>query len=205
MTTYLFNKSNRASLKSMQRQANLIIKSFFAKYKSLVGKPVFTVSTDKVIIHIFYYATEDIISNDNITTLSNGLTRCWGRTIELRLIRLNHSALDSSILAQYLTLNSSKYSFNTMFYNLKRTLPTVISEGSVNNDSIVPISHITGIKLKLSGRLATERSIPRKTVQANRHGSSAKGSYGIVDFSQHTGKNKLGTFTIKVWIDQQSR
>jgi len=81
---------------------------------------------------------------------------------------------------------------------LKASLPTVVSEGSVDDSSSVPTSHITGIKIKLSGRLTTQRSSPRQTVQAGRLGSSAKGTYSTVDYSQHTAKNKLGAFTMKV-------
>lgn len=190
---------------SMQRQAIAIIQSFFAKYKALVGKPVFTVSPDKVIVQLFYYAPTAIISNASITALGDALTRCWGRTVELRLIRLNHSVLDSSIFAQYLTANAGKYSFNRLFDLLKGHLPTVASEGSVDTRSESPVSHITGVKIKLSGRLTTQRSAPRQTVQASRLGSSAKGPYGTIDFSQSTAKNKLGAFTVKVWISQQSR
>lgn len=197
-TTYLFNKSNRTNIMSMQRQAIAIIQSFFAKYQSLVGKPVFTVSPNKVIVQIFYYAPTESISNNSITALGDALTRCWDRTVELRLIRLNHSALDSSIFAQYLTANGGKYSFNRILDMLKGSLPTVVSEGSVDDSSVVPASHITGVKIKLSGRLTTQRSSPRQTVQAGRLGSSAKGPYGTVDYSQHTAKNKLGAFTMKV-------
>lgn len=110
--------------------------------------------------------------------------------------------MDSSILAQYLTANGGKYSFNRIMDMLKGSLPTVISEGSVvkdlNDSSIAPVSQITGVKVKLSGRLTTQRAAPRQTVQAGRIGSSAKGQYGTVDYSQHTAKNKLGAFTMKV-------
>ena len=204
-TTYMFNKANRTNIMSMQRQAISIIQSFFAKYQSLVGKPVFTVSPDKVIVQLFYYAPTETITNASIAALGDALTRCWGRTVELRLIRLNHSALDSSIFAQYLTANGGKYSFNRILDMLKGSLPTVVSDGSVDDSSVSPASHITGVKIKLSGRLTTQRSSPRQTVQAGRLGSSAKGQYGQVDYSQHTAKNKLGAFTMKVWISQQSR
>lgn len=217
-TTYMFDKSNRTNIMSMQRQAISIIQSFFAALASsklglkstntgspaLVGKPVFTVNADKVIVQLFYYAPTDTINNQSIATLGDALTRSWGRTVELRLIRLNHSALDSSIFAQYLTANAGKYSFNRILDMLKASLPTVVSEGSVD-DSVTPTSHITGVKVKLSGRLTTQRSGPRQTVQAGRLGSSAKGQFGTVDYSQHTAKNKLGAFTMKVWISQQSR
>lgn len=212
-TTYMFNKTNRTNIMSMQRQAISIIKSFFAKYQSLVGKPVISVSPDKVIVQLFYYAPTDILNNASIAALGDALTRCFAgagptrRTrhpvaVELRLVRINHSALDSSIFAQYLTANGGKYSFNRILDMLKGSLPTVVSEGSV--DDVTPTSHITGVKIKLSGRLTTQRSGPRQTVQAGRLGSSAKGQFGTVDYSKHTAKNKLGAFTMKVWISQQS-
>lgn len=81
---------------------------------------------------------------------------------------------------------------------LKGSLPTVVSDGSVDGTEVTPASHITGVKIKLSGRLTTQRASPRQTVQAGRLGSSAKGQYGLVDYSQHTAKNKLGAFTMKV-------
>lgn len=192
---------------SMQRQALSIIKSFFAKYQSLVGKPVISVSPDKVIVQLFYYAPTEILTNASIAALGDALTRCFfspgsaggTRTVELRLVRINHSALDSSIFAQYLTANGGKYSFNRILDMLKGSLPTVVSEGSVDENSDTPTSaHITGVKIKLSGRLTTQRSGPRQTVQAGRLGSSAKGQFGTVDYSQHTAKNKLGAFTMKV-------
>lgn len=203
-TTYMFNKANRTNIMSMQRQAISIIQSFFAKYQSLVGKPVFTVNPDKVVVQLFYYAPvptaggKETITNASIAALGDALTRCWGRTVELRLIRLNHSALDSSIFAQYLTANGGKYSFNRILDMLKGSLPTVVSDGSVDGTEVTPASHITGVKIKLSGRLTTQRASPRQTVQAGRLGSSAKGQYGLVDYSQHTAKNKLGAFTMKV-------
>jgi hypothetical protein len=197
-TTYMFNKANRTNIMSMQRQAISIIQSFFAKYQSLVGKPVFTVNPDKVVVQLFYYAPTETITNASIAALGDALTRCWGRTVELRLIRLNHSALDSSIFAQYLTANGGKYSFNRILDMLKGSLPTVVSDGSVDGTEVTPASHITGVKIKLSGRLTTQRASPRQTVQAGRLGSSAKGQYGLVDYSQHTAKNKLGAFTMKV-------
>jgi hypothetical protein len=108
-------------------------------------------------------------------------------------------------LAQYLTKNGANYSFNRILELLKGSLPTVLSEGSIEDGSVRPISHITGVKVQLSGRLTTQRVSPRQTVQARRFGSSAKGLFGSQDYSQHTAKNKLGAFTMKVWVSQQSK
>lgn len=74
-TTYLFDKANR-TVNATSRQAIAIIQAFFAKYRSLVGKPVFTVNPDKVIVQLFYYAPTETITNASITALGDALTRC---------------------------------------------------------------------------------------------------------------------------------
>lgn len=67
---------------SSQRQAIAIIQAFFAKFPALVGKPLFTVSPDKVVVQVFYYAPASApgqrrsrISNASITALGDALTR----------------------------------------------------------------------------------------------------------------------------------
>ena len=86
-TTYMFDKANRTNIMSMQRQAISIIQSFFAAINTgnlgkssgspfcLVGKPVFTVNPDKVIVQLFYYAPTHAINNLSIATLGDALTR----------------------------------------------------------------------------------------------------------------------------------
>lgn len=73
--TYLFSKGNRTIFLSSQRQAIAIVQAFFSKYPALVGKPLFTVSPDKVVIQIFYYAPTERVSNVSITALGDALTR----------------------------------------------------------------------------------------------------------------------------------
>lgn len=230
-TTYMFDKSNRRNHTSIQRQGLSIIESFFYSYGGkdvlqnnvkdkenggvLLGKPLFTVTADKVTIQLFYYSDSSISCSHlwwerkKLSSLGSALTRLatrgdYTRTVELQVIKLNNSVLDSSIFAQYLTHNASKYSFNRILDMLKNSLPTVSSDGSLDS-TLNPTSHITGIKVKLSGRLVTQASGPRQTVQAGRIGSSSRGIYSTTDYSQHTNKNKLGAFTMKVWISQQSR
>lgn len=80
--TYLFDRSNRTSIMSIQRQANAIINSFFTKSQSLVGKPLFTVNSDKVIVQLFYYTSSTnnseglTLSNLSVVALGEALTHC---------------------------------------------------------------------------------------------------------------------------------
>lgn len=55
----------------------------------------------------------------------------------------------------------------------------------------------TGIRIRLAGRLKTERFKPRKTVQTVQIGSL---SQNFVNSASFTSKNKKGAFNIKVWM-----
>lgn len=118
------------------------------------------------------------------------------KPVELRFIRLQYPYLDSLILSQYLALNAGKYNFLRM----KKRLFQKVGTGNVDGlDNHLP-SLSTGVKVELSGRLTTQRSIPRKTV-TNAH----KGSFTVskkldasLSLSQYTAKNKFGSYTLKV-------
>lgn len=68
---------------------------------------------------------------------------------------------------------------------------------NINNIIVSPVK-LTGIKVRLSGRLRTERIVPRKTVQIGSIGSFAKGFVDNIDSANFTSKNKNGAFNIKV-------
>jgi ribosomal protein S3 len=74
---------------------------------------------------------------------------------------------------------------------------------NVNNIIVSPVK-LTGIKVRLSGRLRTERIVPRKTVQIGSIGSFAKGFVDNIDSANFTSKNKNGAFNIKVWLSHTS-
>jgi len=73
----------------------------------------------------------------------------------------------------------------------------VISSGLTQADKESLPSLLTGVELELAGRLTTQRSIPRKTVD-NTHTGSFSVPSSSLDFSQYASKNKLGAFTMKV-------
>ena len=125
--------------------------------------------------------------------------------VELRLIRIQHPYLNSSILAQYLALNAGKYNFTRMQKMVFKKAPTFdLNDISLNKEILPGLT--TGVKLELAGRLTTQRSIPRKTVENKHTGSftvdhrvsSGQPQNPFVNLSQYTSKNKLGTYTIKV-------
>lgn len=180
----------------LQQACNSLIQSFFAQFRVLVGKPTYKMG-NKIVVQIPYFLPVGILTEAKINALGVAITRLFNQgkspvVVEVRLIRIQYPYLDSSILAQYLALNAGKYNFTRMQKMIFRKVPT-ISMGTVLPADALP-SHLTGVKLELAGRLTTQRSIPRKTVE-NGHTGSLNTS---LDFSQYASKNKLNSFTMKV-------
>jgi hypothetical protein len=192
---------------SAKRQTRTLIKYFFRSILSdskvgapvarlvsrpayqggLVGRPYIRLTPDKAIIQLYYCSGQ--LSDEQINTLGNTLSLCWNRPIELTVIRINYFLLDRSILAQYISINSGKYSFKRIVDFLSSRL----SSSKGKNETR------TGIKIGLAGRLTTQRAGPRQTTQGVRLGSSSSVSSGNnMDAGSFTSKNKLGAFTVKV-------
>ena len=182
-----------------------MINAFFAQFSTqmLKGKATYKVLPNgKVVVQIPYYGAEnrrfsEALTESKINALGIAITRLFNSTksphttVELRLVQLQYPYLDSSILAQYVAINAGKYNFLRM---QKMTFKAL--RGA---KGLLP-SQLTGVKLELAGRLTTQRSIPRKTVENGHTGSFTvnKQLNSSLDFSQYASKNKLGAFTIKV-------
>lgn len=176
----------------MKNQITTMIKGFFGGKEVLIGAPKFIITTNKMIVQIPYYS-RTVLQETSVNTLMSLLKS--DKPTELRFIRLQYPFLESSILSQYLALNAGKYNFLRM----KKILFQKSLGGTDTAHTYLP-SLSTGVKMELSGRLTTQRSIPRKTV-TNAH----KGSFTVsnkldasLNLNQYTSKNKFGTYTMKV-------
>jgi hypothetical protein len=63
--------------------------------------------------------------------------------------------------------------------------------------NIIP-AFLTGLTIKVAGRLMKYKIIPRKTVKIIRRGSSSVGKINYTNFSKYTNKNRRGAFTISI-------
>jgi len=127
------------------------------------------------------------------------LEKMFKKTIILDLVRLKYPYHESNILAQVLGLSSKTKNFRKM---MRRLLYTAIITNPTKmvrkqNFSIIP-SYLSGIKVRLAGRLITQRVVPRFTVQSLQMGSLARGKINFTDSSRITLKNKRGAFSFTV-------
>lgn len=103
---------------------------------------------------------------------------------------------NSKMVSQLTNQNNNK---------LKLFLPSSILYDNMDNYKEIitnPVSpaKTTGIRIRLAGRLKTERFKPKKTVQTVQIGSLSKNLVNFVNTSSFTAKNKKGTFNIKIWM-----
>ena len=77
---------------------------------------------------------------------------------------------------------SKRHRINYKKLNIHKSIPTVL----------------TGLKIKISGRLITQRVVPKKTISKLEKGGFKKTKENIVDYAMYTNKNKRGSYSVKV-------
>lgn len=188
-------------------------------YKSNVNELTLKDSLNKIRVHLVnldhYNGTNEskknliskVESNNGTSLISlnkikfkyliSFLEKIFNKSIELELIRLKYPAHNSNILAQILAISSNKLKFFTMMrkllYNVNIKQPGVLK----HNFNIIP-SYLSGIKVRLGGRLSTENLIPRKTVKTYQIGSIARNKTNYRELSRITLKNKRGAYSFTV-------
>lgn len=203
-----FTKGSKAGSLAMlnaQRVSNKMLDHFFSPIEALSSKPVYTYTTDKVIINVFYFIPKRnrALNNNTINNLGELLSKVFGRPVELRLVKLHYPYLNSTILAKYIGMNADKYKFRQIKRKIIGKSPIIKDIDSPKVLSSQLPSHIVGIKIRISGRLVTERVRPRQTVVTTQIGSFVNDNKSLIDCGSYTGKNIHGAYTIKVWISQR--
>lgn len=192
------------------------LESSFYSMSSLISKPVFEITSEKVVIHLYYFLIkQDKKSNNNINNTflkSNSkklnlivqiLSRFFKKPVELELVRLYYPYFDSNILVNLFSIIINKIKVrNIMRKFFKKALiknPTRLTRS--NRTTLIP-SFLSGIKIRIGGRLLTHRVVPRKTVKIIRRGALARGKVNFLDVARFTNKNKRGAFSITISTGQ---
>nr|WBU10756.1 ribosomal protein S3 [Malassezia cuniculi] len=207
----------------------------------IISKPSISHTNNNIYINIFYFinnsnskikdkninynnnnnnsfnSNDKEIFNNKIVNLSKILSVIYNKSVKINITRINYPYLNSNILAKYLSINANTNTFQHFVESII-TYPNLNPTGYnsiYDNDNFTLPSFITDITIQLSGRLVTEKAIPRVTKKISRI-SSDQVSLGtklkqfgynenserniFIDKSSFTSKNHLGSFTIKVII-----
>lgn len=144
------------------------------------------------------YNLTNIFSN-KFNILCNILSNLFKKPVELNLIRLHYPYLDSNILVNFLGIMINKIKLRILIRKLfENTVIKNLKTVNLNrNNNIIP-AFLSGINIKVAGRLLTQRVVPRKTVKNIIKGASARSKVNFLDVARYSNKNRRGAFSITV-------
>jgi len=236
--SYNFNTVNNKIIKKLY---SFLFFSFFSM-NSLISKPILDITSNKIIIHLFFFHLDfnkfDSNWNNRNKNFNRGIRRnlfsrntmetetlkkkffitknhkkleliCkilsiyFNKPVELQLVKLNYPYLDSNIFVNLLGLMVNNRKIRQIMKKFfKFAVIKNIATGKIFiRNSKIP-SFLSGVKIKIAGRLLTQRVIPRKTVKIIRRGAFARGKVNFLDIARYTSKNKRGAFSITVTTGQ---
>lgn len=167
------------------------------------------------------------LTRADLKNLAILLSKLMALNVELEVVRLKYPYHDTDILAKLIGVNGNTMTYGRIKKLLfdKATIfsrEALNSKGAnTNNQGLINIaadeldennsnsvsnesqasgiaSQLIGLKFRISGRLARQRVVPKKTVKTAYKGGISKSKNNIVDCSTFTSKNKKGAFSIRV-------
>lgn len=130
------------------------------------------------------------------------LSKKFKKPVEFELIRLHHPSLESHILANtigYIAKNTRKTFRVIMLKLFKSTKIKKFNEFKyIYNIRTFKPTALVGIKIKLGGRLLSQRIVPRFTSRTIQRGNLGQTKADFITTSRFTNKNKRGAFSFTV-------
>jgi hypothetical protein len=128
------------------------------------------------------------------------LSNKFKKPVELQLIRIHQPYYDSNILVNLLSLNIKNKTFKSNVAIEKLYAKKAIKnlyDYNIKSVNLIP-TFLSGIKIRIGGRLMREPIIPRITTKNFERGASSPGKVNFLDIATITNKNRKGSYTIKI-------
>ncbi len=196
---------------------NSILSNSFLNLGNIISKPVIFFSPNKITINLFYYVLQSeksynlISESENLEYLCSFLSNKFKKEVKIELIRLHHPALESQILANTIGFisNNKKVRFRsiiTSLYNNTQIIklndsPKGIEESNLN---YCRPTALIGIKVRLGGRILSQKIVPRFTTFNKQKGAFARIKSDFTTQSRFTNKSRRGAFSYTVTIAHKS-
>jgi len=150
----------------------------------------------------YLYSNFLILYYNKLEKLVNLLSKLFKKSVELELIRIYSPQNESNILANLIGILSNFIKFRYIhkkLFKVSKTKNKNFNKGFSNrfNNYNLP-SFLTGIYLKLAGRVLTQnlqRRVKSKIVQK---GSLTRTKARLINNNRFVNKNKRGTFSITI-------
>lgn len=140
------------------------------------------------------------VFNNKFLVISKILSNKFNKAVEFQLIRLHHPYHDSNILINLLSLNiknKKKNARNAINKIYNKNQIKNINDPNLKSINNIP-AFLSGIYIKIGGRLMREPIIPRLTTKTYERGASSTGKVNYLDVATITKKNRKGAYTIKI-------
>ena len=128
------------------------------------------------------------------------LTRKFNKPVLFQITRIHNPYFDSNILVNLLSLNirnkrkKSRIAINKIYSN--KAIKN-LNDHNLKSVNLIP-AFLSGLKLKIGGRLMKEPIIPRLTTKNFERGATSPGKVNYLDIANITKKNKKGANTITI-------
>ena len=206
---YEFN-SKTLNSKIFNNNVSKILEYSFFEMSSVISRPYFYVTPKNVIINLFYFVINKELSNkkflninlEKLEGLSTKLSKFFKKPIKLDLTQIYSISNNSQILAHILGKLGlkRKNSFTRIIGRfLKHQSKKIFFRKNQNQISRFS-TILTGVNIKLGGRLMRGKIVPRRTVKKIQYGSLARSKSNYVTTARLTQKNKRGSFSFTVSI-----
>jgi hypothetical protein len=132
------------------------------------------------------------------------LSNKFNKPVELQLIRLHHPYHDSNILVNLLSLNikNKRKKARVAVQKIYNKKPVkFLNDPNLKSGKFIP-TFLSGLNIKIAGRLMGEPIIPRITTKVFGKGAIATGKVNYLDMARITKKNRKGAYTIKITSGQ---
>src|SRR5690554_1949695 len=141
------------------------------------------------------------------------LSAFYGKPVELRPVRIHYPYLNSYILAQYMAINIKAGKYFKLMRNLFKRVRLVKDNNSTptNFRELIKYSsilngpqYLTGLKIRISGRLSQRRAASRTKIVSKSAGTLRLSSFSSsIDANKYSFTGKNGSLTIKVWLSSR--
>ena len=190
-----------------KKQLRKIRKRLRSRFNNKGKQRIYNIYKKKRLIeakNLNLYNLNEVFS-EQFELLCGRLNKIFNKPVELNLIRLHYPTEDSNILVNFMDILINKVTLAQIYKKLFRgtIIKSLITlkKRKYNDISIIP-AFLTGLNIKIAGRIMTQKVKPRKTINLKHRGATASGKINYLNFARLTNKNKRGSYSITVSAGQ---
>lgn len=215
-TSHIYTFTNRSYKQVNKILYNLytIYNSSFINMSSIISKPILSInpSLTKITLFFFWKPIKENYYNSNLHSkflifhhekLENLIKLISGslkRPVELELIRVYSPQNESNILANLIGILSNFTQFRNIYmklFKISKIKNLYKRFNNKSNSNNLP-SSLSGISVKLAGRVLTQKTQNRVKPLIVQKGSLARTKVKSININSFVNKNKRGTYSLTI-------